>query len=62
MHSRQIEQLATQHTTEAQSSAMSMTAPTRPGPAKRPTPRQIRQQTGWALVSIGLRLAESGTR
>jgi hypothetical protein len=58
MNSRQLEQAAQQHTHEMRSAA----AAVRPVPQTRPLPRQIRRQTGWALVALGLRLAESGTR
>ena len=58
MHSRQIEQLASNRQHELQ-------AMVRPARAARPTRapgRPLRRHTGWALVWIGLRLAESGSR
>ncbi|HET9895528.1 MAG TPA: hypothetical protein VFQ44_11420 [Streptosporangiaceae bacterium] len=53
MFSRQYEQLARQRTTERTSRA------TVAGP---PRNSVIRHNAGWALVAIGLRIAESGDR
>lgn len=60
MYSRQLEQIATQHTAELRSrpAAAARTVPASTHHQRRP----IRTQTGWALVSLGLRLAESGSR
>ncbi|HUJ07465.1 MAG TPA: hypothetical protein VLX31_15265 [Streptosporangiaceae bacterium] len=70
MFSRQLEQLARQRDCE-RPAAGSTPATTRgahgphgtDGPAPRRAPgRTIRSQTGWALVAVGLRLAQSGGR
>jgi hypothetical protein len=58
MYSRQLEQLATIRPNELKATARS-SRPTRPA---RSTRKPLRRQTGWALVTIGLRLAESGNR
>jgi hypothetical protein len=61
MNSRQVEQLATQRYAEltaARAAARSRRTTRTAGPQRKP----IRTQTGWALVSIGLRLAASGSR
>jgi len=58
MYSRQLEQLASQRTSELKST----TRPVRPARRTRSATKPLRRQTGWALVSIGLRLAESGNR
>ena len=62
MYSRQLEQIASQRPAELRA----LRAPAGPGrPARAaagPQRKPIRTQTGWALVSIGLRLAASGNR
>ncbi|MGI9008159.1 MAG: hypothetical protein ACR2FU_18525 [Streptosporangiaceae bacterium] len=60
MYSRQLEQIASQRPAElrATRAAAARPAPAAAGPPRKP----IRTQTGWALVSIGLRLAASGHR
>jgi hypothetical protein len=58
MNSRQLEQVARQRTTEL-TAPRSAISPTR-GAGNAPG-ASIRSQAGWALVSIGLRLADSGT-
>ena len=58
MYSRSLEQLASERPRELR--ATSKTASTA-GKARR-SRKPLRRQTGWALVSIGLRLAESGSR
>ncbi|MGN6791156.1 MAG: hypothetical protein ACTHJW_02070 [Streptosporangiaceae bacterium] len=58
MYSRQLEQLAKQRSTELRATTRSAR---RARPA-RTQGRLLRRHTGWALVSIGLRLAESGNR
>lgn len=58
MYSRSLEQLASQRPRELRAPARQC-GPVSPARARR-TP--LRRQTGWALVSIGLRLAESGNR
>lgn len=58
MYSRQLEQLASQRPRELQETTK-WSKPARHG---RAASRPLRRQTGWALISIGLRLAESGNR
>jgi len=58
MYSRSLEQLASQRPHELRAPA-SLAGPVSPARARR---RPLRRQTGWALVSIGLRLAASGNR
>ncbi len=58
MYSRSLEQLASDHPRELQATAKTARSAS---PARVPG-RPLRRQTGWALVSIGLRLAESGNR
>lgn len=58
MHSRQIEQLAANRPQELKA-MVSQARTVRPTRAPR---RPLRRHTGWALVWIGLRLAESGSR
>lgn len=62
MFSRQIEQLASQRNAERAAQA-ARTRDTRSIDSGRtPAPAGLRSQTGWAIVSIGLRIAESGDR
>ena len=58
MYSRSLEQLASQRPRELRAPARQC-GPVSPARARR---RPLRRHTGWALVSIGLRLAESGNR
>jgi hypothetical protein len=58
MYSRQLEQLARRRQGELRETARTG----RPGTARRPARRLIRNQTGWALVALGLRIAASGGR
>jgi hypothetical protein len=58
MHSRQIEQLASNRPQELRAMVRPARAATLAGAPRRP----LRRHTGWALVWIGLRLAESGSR
>jgi hypothetical protein len=58
MHSRQLEQVARQHAAELSTASAQSRRPS----DRRPPARQIKRQTGWALVAIGLRIAESGNR
>jgi hypothetical protein len=58
MYSRPLEQLANQRPSELKAT----NRPAKPGRRTRTTIKPLRRQTGWALVSIGLRLAESGNR
>jgi hypothetical protein len=62
MFSRQIEQLASQRNAEraAQTAKVHLTRTVDSG--RTPAPAGLRTQTGWAIVSIGLRIAESGNR
>ena len=68
MHSRQLEQLARQRPSELAATARrTRRRRSQAGPASaaglRSQPRKpIRSQTGWALVALGLRIAESGSR
>jgi hypothetical protein len=65
MYSRQLEQLAAQHQAELRatnhrtSRAEAETGPA--GGGHGPT-KPIRNHTGWALVALGLKIAESGRR
>ncbi len=54
MHSRQYEQLARQRTAELTASHAGVASP--------PRNSTIRSNAGWAIVAIGLRLAESSGR
>lgn len=58
MYSRSLEQLASERQRELRAQAKPDRRASR---ASRPG-KPLRRQTGWALVSIGLRLAESGSR
>lgn len=58
MYSRQIEQLARQR----QGELRTMSQASRTAAAKRALRKPIRSHTGWALVALGLRIAESGSR
>jgi hypothetical protein len=58
MYSRQLEQLASQRPRELQETTTS----SRHARLARAPSRPLRRQTGWALIWIGLRLAESGNR
>jgi hypothetical protein len=58
MYSLQIEQLARQRTGELRRTA----AGRRARVAHRLPGADIRNRTGWTLIAIGLRLAESGHR
>ena len=68
MYSRQLEQLARQRPDELRATThrARRTRQTRTAAspaATRHEPRMpIRSQTGWALVALGLRIAESGRR
>jgi hypothetical protein len=57
MYPRQLEHLARQHARELRGSARTRTASTARG-----TKKPLRSKTGWALVSLGLRIAASGNR
>lgn len=63
---RQLEQIAHQRNADlraAAAKAASMSAAAaRPKPASPPRQGGIRTNTGWALVAIGLRIAQSGNR
>jgi hypothetical protein len=58
MYSRQLEQLASQRSRELRATAR----PDRQARRSRARAKPLRRQTGWALVSLGLRIAESGSR
>lgn len=58
MYSRSLEQLASERPRELRLPAR----PARPASPARVSGKPLRRQTGWALVWIGLRLAESGSR
>jgi len=65
MYSRQLEQLAGQRQAELRATSH-RTRPARaeagpPGGGHAPR-KPIRNQTGWALVALGLKIAESGSR
>ena len=65
MYSRQLEQLAAQHQAELRATnhrtrpARAKTGPAAGGHGLR---KPIRNQTGWALVALGLKIAESSGR
>ncbi len=65
MYSRQLEQLARQRPDELRATTH-RTRRTRAAASPAATSHQprkpIRSQTGWALVALGLRIAESGRR
>jgi len=66
MYSRQIEQVASRRPSELrqaaqQNRARSATHAAARGPRRFPR-KPLRQQTGWALISLGLRIAESASR
>ncbi len=56
MYSRTMEQIASQRSDEIRRSASNC----RPHLRQRGPRNPIRHQTGWALIEIGLRLANSG--
>ena len=56
MYSRQLEQIARQRTTELTTKRPQLRA------AQPAATRSIRSNTGWAIVAIGLRIAEPGSR
>ena len=60
MYSRQLEQIASQRTTELRAARAATASPAPATPARQRKP--IRTRTGWALVAVGLRLAASGSR
>jgi hypothetical protein len=62
MISRQIEQLASQRNAERAAQAAKAHATRTIDSRRTPAPAGLRSQTGWAIVSIGLRIAESGSR
>lgn len=62
MFSLQIEQLARQRQAEREAQIAKAQAVRAAAEAPKPIARGIRRQTGWAIVSIGLRIAESGNR
>ncbi len=65
MYSRQLEQLARKRPDELRATTRRRSQ-TRAGASQTTAghdPRKpIRSQTGWALVALGLRIAESGSR
>lgn len=62
MYSRQLEQLARQRGRELSEIPRSRRTATPTRASGRPARNVLRNQTGWALVSIGLRIASSGNR
>jgi hypothetical protein len=64
MHPHLLEQLARQRTAELHTAGVRPARPrTHSGPSAQPgSARSLRTSTGWALVAIGLRIAESGGR
>lgn len=56
MNSRLVEELARQRHAEL----IAKTSKPRPAPRKHAGP-SLRSNTGWAIVAIGLRIAESGS-
>lgn len=62
MYSRQLEQLARQRGRELSEIPRSRPTATFTRASGRRPRNLLRNQTGWALVSIGLRIASSGNR
>jgi hypothetical protein len=65
MYSRQLEQLASQRQDELRATnhrARRTRAGGGPAGARYEPRKPIRSQTGWALVALGLKIAESGRR
>ena len=64
MISRQLEQLARERNAErdAQTAKVHAARSTAATQASQPAHSGIRSRTGWAIVAIGLRIAESGNR
>jgi hypothetical protein len=60
--SRQVEQLARQRNAERDASIAKAHAAKALDQSRRSEPRGLRSQTGWAIVAIGLRIAESENR
>jgi hypothetical protein len=60
--SRQVEQLARQRNAERDAQIAKAHATKAIDPNRPATQNGLRSQTGWAIVSIGLRIAESGNR
>jgi len=65
MYSRQLEQLACQRPDELRATTHRArrlgAGASQAAPSHQPR-KPIRSQTGWALVALGLRIAESGSR
>ena len=59
MMPRQIDEIARQHTQTMTAEAARRAGRSVQGPRQS---RRIRKQTGWGLIAIGLRIAESGSR
>jgi hypothetical protein len=59
MMPRQFEEIARQHAQTMRAQAARRASGSVRGPRQG---RRIRKQTGWSLVAIGLRIAESGGR
>ncbi len=62
MFSLQTEQLARQRHAEREAQIARAHTARAAAAASKPATQGIRKQTGWAIVSIGLRIAESGNR
>jgi hypothetical protein len=62
MFSLQIEQLARQRQAEREAQIDRAQTVRSATATQKPAAPGIRRQTGWAIVSIGLRIAESGNR
>jgi hypothetical protein len=62
MFSLQTEQLARQRQSEREAQIARDQVVRAAAATRKPAARGIKSQTGWAIVSIGLRIAESGTR
>ena len=62
MYSRQLEELARRRGRELSEIRCSRPTATVSRASGRPARKVLRNQTGWALVSIGLRIASSANR
>jgi len=62
MFSRQLDQLARERNAERDAQAAKTRAARSAAQASQPAQSGIRSQTGWAIVAIGLRIAESENR
>lgn len=62
MYPRQLEQLARQRPGELAATTRGTRSQASPAASGSQPRKVLRSQTGWALVALGLRIAESGRR